>query len=360
MKLNLPIRCWLFCTVIDNFGDIGVSWRLAQQLSQRLGWQVHLWLDDDVALRALVLDVPPTFPAIHQHIHLHHWQEGKDVADIDQLILPDVVIETFACHLPNNVLHMIEQHHPIWLNWEYLSAEDWAVRTHLMPSLQHNGSEKYFWQMGFVPQSGGLLREIDYRVPSIPKSSNIQIFAFTYASAVWSQWAQTLSQQNYSITLRCAGKPLQECLNVQKVGNLNIIWQSFVPQNQFDTLLYPSDINIIRGEDSFVRAQYAGKPFFWHIYPQENQAHADKLEAFWSLFWQNGATNIMQAHQALSAELNGLTQLSQHDRNQHWATLIKHWDDWYKQTQAWQAYLFNQDDAITRLAKWLNIPLQKV
>ncbi|WP_157072023.1 elongation factor P maturation arginine rhamnosyltransferase EarP, partial [Cupriavidus sp. HPC(L)] len=43
----MTIRSWdIFCTVIDNFGDIGVCWRLARQLAQEHGHAVRLWVDD--------------------------------------------------------------------------------------------------------------------------------------------------------------------------------------------------------------------------------------------------------------------------------------------------------------------------
>ena len=43
-------RSWdIFCQVIDNFGDIGVCWRLAADLAAR-GHQVRLWVDDASAL----------------------------------------------------------------------------------------------------------------------------------------------------------------------------------------------------------------------------------------------------------------------------------------------------------------------
>ena len=45
-------------------------------------------------------------------------------------------------------------------------------------------------------------------------------------------------------------------------------------------MLWACDALIIRGEDSFVRAQLAGKPFLWTIYPQEEDTHIVKLNAF--------------------------------------------------------------------------------
>ena len=363
-----PFTCWLFCTVIDNFGDIGVSWRLAQELRQRLGWQVHLWLDNLAALQAIAPDAPAALPCAHQGIQLHAWQEAQH-ADLDNAPAPDLVMETFACALPPNVHAIIQTHRPVWLNWEYLSAEDWAIRTHAMPSLQANGCEKYFWQMGFVPESGGLLREADYveqmdaftqrqpeNTPS-PETAALHIFAFGYASDVWQKWAAALAEQEREIVLHCAGKPLQTSLSAwgNVSGSLKIINQNFVPQAQFDRALWAADVLIVRGEDSFVRAQLAGKPFFWHIYPQAEAAHLDKLAAFWHTHHRHAAPTaaVQHAHQALSNELNGAADLTHPQRRQHWHTLLDHLADWQHSARAWQQYLLSQSDAVSRLHDWL-------
>ena len=363
-----PFTCWLFCTVIDNFGDIGVSWRLAQELRQRLGWQVHLWLDNLAALRALAPDAPAALPCAHQGIQLHAWQEAQH-ADLDNAPAPDLVMETFACALPPNVHAIIQTHRPVWLNWEYLSAEDWAIRTHAMPSLQANGCEKYFWQMGFVPESGGLLREADYveqmdafkqrqpeNTPSL-KTAALHIFAFGYASDIWQKWAAALAEQEREIVLHCAGKPLQTSLSAwgNVSGSLKIINQNFVPQAQFDRALWAADVLIVRGEDSFVRAQLAGKPFFWHIYPQAEAAHLDKLAAFWHTHHRHAAPTaaVQHAHQALSCDLNGAADLTHPQRRQHWHTLLAHFADWQRSAHAWQQYLLTQSDAVSRLHDWL-------
>jgi hypothetical protein len=54
----------------------------------------------------------------------------------------------------------------------------------------------------------------------------------------------------------------------------------FLPQVRYDELLWACDLNFVRGEDSFVRAQWAAKPFVWQIYPQAEDAHRVKLDAF--------------------------------------------------------------------------------
>jgi uncharacterized repeat protein (TIGR03837 family) len=58
----------------------------------------------------------------------------------------------------------------------------------------------------------------------------------------------------------------------------------FVEQERYDELLWACDVNFVRGEDSFVRALWAGKPFIWQIYPQQDMAHLKKLEAFLILY----------------------------------------------------------------------------
>ena len=59
---------------------------------------------------------------------------------------------------------------------------------------------------------------------------------------------------------------------------------AFIPaaltQHDFDHLLWACDLNFVRGEDSLVRALWAGQPFVWQIYPQHDDAHHAKLEAF--------------------------------------------------------------------------------
>jgi uncharacterized repeat protein (TIGR03837 family) len=66
----------------------------------------------------------------------------------------------------------------------------------------------------------------------------------------------------------------------QAIGNLDLLPLPFLPQDRYDELLWACDLNFVRGEDSFVRAQWAAKPFVWQIYPQAEGAHLAKLEAF--------------------------------------------------------------------------------
>lgn len=358
---------WLFCTVIDNFGDIGVSWRLAKQLQQRLNAEVHLWLDDLNALTTIIPD------ATQHNIHIHQWQESQAI-DYQNLNIPQVIIETFACRLPENLPPFIQQHQIVWLNWEYLSAEEWAVHAHTMPSLQNNGYTKYFWQMGFLPQTGGLLRESNYHqqqnqyLAKKPQSSALNYYLFGYQSPIWADWFHCWQKLGIAINIYLSGSQIIQSLKDKQIisetafsdsrpyqlGCLKLIQQPFTPQDQFDQLLWQADILFIRGEDSFVRAQYTGKPFFWHIYPQDQQAHFDKLNAFWQLtpLYQQ-ANSIHTAFHALSTELNDGEVLSDTQRTKHWQTLLENLAEWQQLSQTWQQYLFQQTDTVTRLSHWL-------
>lgn len=378
--------CWLFCTVIDNFGDIGVSWRLAQELHRRSGGKVWLWLDNEAALRAIIPDVP-ALPCRHRGIVLRRWQEGK-TADLAGAPTPDILIETFACALPASVRDTIRRVRPLWLNWEYLSAENWALQSHAMPSLQADGSRKYFWQMGFSPESGGLLREAGYeqarqafaadtaaqsrlrRRLGLPDkdSRRRECFAFGYRSAIWAQWFDSWRSLQQPISLWLAGSQIADSLREagripadalldagsrHLSGCLELIRIPFVPQHEFDQVLWLADMLLVRGEDSFVRAQYAAKPFFWHIYPQDENAHLDKLAAFWrlpaALMPDSG---FQAAFTALSQELNGGGALNDNTRTEYWRYLLQNFPAWQRSAERWQQQLLTQSDSITRLLQW--------
>lgn len=374
---------WIFCNVIDNYGDIGVSWRLANALRNECGARVDLWVDDEHALRTLCPDLPP-LPCAYQGIGLHHWQPHF-AEDIELTGTPQIVIETFACDLPENVLSIIRRRRPLWLNWEYLSAEDSNERLHLMPSLQNGGICKYFWFMGFSERSGGLIREQGYRQPSehsihtlrqvlnLPDKSAPEWLLFGYRSKIWAKWLSMWQQYGRPMTLLLAGSQIIDSLKadgaipedaLQHDGDIfqtacvRLIKLPFVPQCDFDTLLHLADGLIIRGEDSFVRAQFAAKPFFWHIYPQDENTHLEKLHAFWQKTAPFYPSSLLAAHQSLSDELNGGSSLSCEGRLKAWRLLDENQAQWSAAVAEWQKFLFDQPSALEKLAKFISNTLK--
>ena len=296
------------------------------------------------------------------------------------------MIETFGCDLPPAALAAVRTHRPLWLNWEYLSAEPWAEAMHGKPSLQADGTEKYFWLMGFSETSGGLLREAGYLkkqqaflanpaaqaalrrrlgLPETPRCA-VQCFCFGYTGAQWADWLAAwqaagealdvwLADRQIIHSLRQAGAipehALREPGSVWQAGAVRLIRIGFVPQAEFDAVLWLADMAIVRGEDSFVRAQLAGTPLLWHIYPQAEQAHLPKLHAFWHK--AAAFAPLPAAHQALSDDLNHATMLTPAARAESWRQLLQQLPPWRQAAEQWQGELLRQPDAVERvLARW--------
>jgi uncharacterized repeat protein (TIGR03837 family) len=224
-------------------------------------------------------------------VEICHWTEKAAVDTV-----ADVIIEAFACDLPTAYLQAMAQvsPSPCWINLEYLTAETWAESCHGMssphPSLPLT---KYFYFPGFSPASGGLLREhglLAARHAAImqqDKDTSLDISLFCYETAPVGQLLDVLTDCSVPIRLHVApGKPLAAVMahlggsGPWQSGDLTVLPFEFLPQEDFDRLLWQCDINFVRGEDSFVRAQWAGKPFIWQIYTQDEGAHLIKLSAF--------------------------------------------------------------------------------
>jgi uncharacterized repeat protein (TIGR03837 family) len=276
-----PMRCDIFCVVVDNYGDAGVCWRLAHQLAVEYGWQVRLFIDNPAPLDRLAPDHGPIAVAPWPH---ELPSDGP----------ADVVIEAFACTLPDFYIAAMAQREkkPVWLNLEYLSAEAWVGEMHGLPSPHPRlPLVKHFFFPGFDERSGGLLREADYDARrlafdaaafraefGLPEKSpdELTISLFSYPTAPIAQLLQALAKADHPIHVLLPGSDAAPFTQ----GALSTYPLPFLPQPRYDELLWFCDLNFVRGEDSFVRAQWAGKPFVWQIYPQADAAYRIKLDAF--------------------------------------------------------------------------------
>ena len=346
---------WIFCRVIDNFGDAGVAWRLAKNLQADLSCQVVLLIDNFTTLNRLLPELNPQQKQQNiQEINILQWEDEQTTkASLNNVPQPNFVIETFACELPDFVKEIIFQNKALWLNWEYLTAEEWAEDMHLLPSLQANGVNKYFYFMGFSDKSGGLLREKNL-LPKPQKnlSGSLKTYIFAYSSNIWQKWFHCLANLPVNMHIDLAGNQVEQPKHI-KQNKLLFQKADFVSQNQFDNLLLQYDLLIVRGEDSFVRTQYTGKPFFWHIYPQENLAHIKKLHAFWDKVYAYFLPELSLAHSRLSDELNGAIVLTDEERKNNFMILFENFEKWQNAQQQWQAYLFRQKSANEKLIEWL-------
>ena len=297
MNTHRPEKLWdIFCTVIDNHGDLGVCWRLTRQLLAQ-GQSVRLWVDDASAL----VWMAPDAHALPK-LQVLPWAAASQSEVLKSLKPADVWIEAFGCTLPEAfVAHGVATHpqQPAWINLEYLSAEDWVPRMHNMPSPVMSGAAKgwtkQFFYPGFTPETGGLLRETDLlerqqrfdrsawrqkHAPSLA-SDGLLISLFCYEPAPLPQLLQQLVGTPHHL-LVTPGRPLAAVQQALAHMAVHPSWSAlpYTTQNGFDEMLWACDLNLVRGEDSLVRALWAGQPFIWHIYPQDDNAHHAKLEAF--------------------------------------------------------------------------------
>lgn len=290
-RMDTPRRYDIFCRVVDNYGDAGVCWRLARLLAHVYGCEVTLWIDDASRLAALL-------PA------LDAGARAQRVDGVFIRIMPDaavatpaqVIIEAFGCGLPDGYLEAMAGLRHVWINLEYLSAEPWVDSRHGLPSPQPlRPLTRWFFFPGFTPRTGGLMREPgllnprDRGVGPIGAAGTISLFCYENRAlpALLDAWAGQTQALRVEVPEGVAAGTLAHWVGgalpagrTYRRGNLVLAVQPWLDQAGFDQRLWHADLNIVRGEDSFVRAQWAARPFVWHIYPQADNIHRDKLAAF--------------------------------------------------------------------------------
>jgi uncharacterized repeat protein (TIGR03837 family) len=359
--MTQQISCDIFCTVVDNYGDIGVSWRLARQLAHEHGLAVRLWLDDLHTLQRLCpeLDVGLEWQMCRE-VEVLRWRK-----EFPAVAPADLVIEAFACELPQKYVQFMaaRERKPVWINLEYLSAEDWVDGCHKLPSPRPNlPLVKHFYFPGFTRQTGGLLLEGDLLArrdafqhdPAAraafwaglglppPSENELRVSLFSYENpaitellGLWADGDQALNclvPEGRALPQVAAffGAGQGRAGDAWQRGRLRVQVLPFVEQTRYDALLWACDVNFVRGEDSFVRAQWAGKPLIWQIYPQHDGVHMEKLRAFLDKYCAGLPPEAAQAVRALWEGWNGAakTLLPWNDFARHGSILANHAHAW--------------------------------
>ncbi len=312
----------LFCKVVDNFGDIGVAWRLARQLARDASRTVRLTVDDLPAFARIEarVDAARASQTVGD-IAITRWDDDRWHA------LPDVAIELFGCGLPPRLLDaMVDAQRsgrrtPLWIDLEYLSAESWVDDFHAKPSPHPTlPLTKHFFYPGFTSRTGGVLVEPDavatrdafvssrdatdafwsrLRIPA-PSADEKRLSVFAYRDGDSERRIARLvaDAPEWSVVVHDA--TLSSAATTGRVHRI-----PFVAQDDYDRLLWACDANIVRGEDSFVRAQLAARPMVWHIYPQADDVHRTKLDAFATRYEAGLADEAARANRDLWHAWNG-------------------------------------------------------
>lgn len=300
MSRELPRTADVFCRVVDNFGDAGVCWRLARRLLT-LGVAPRLICDRiDVLAKLVPMLSPGQKDQTAEGVRIVDW----DVfAGLNQAAMSpaELVLETFGCRLPEAYERAVAEctPSPFWVNLDYLSAEDWVEDCHDVWGMHPTLPVRKLWFFpGFTDRTGGLLIEDDYirrrsefiasggreaflaSVGADPALSSFFVFCYPVndLASLAGMFGRSTRPRNVLLAPGEAGDRLEELL--RSMPHLVVRRTPFVPQAEFDALLWSMDAAVVRGEDSFVRAQLAMLPFLWAVYPTEDLAHRIKLDAW--------------------------------------------------------------------------------
>ena len=317
----------IFCSVVDNYGDVGVAWRLARQLAAEHGLAVRLLVDDLRALSRITSGIAPGIELaqdknVIQGVELRRWVSAPDAAvpDDGADAVADVVIEAFGCAIPERYADAMARRapSPAWIVLEYLSAEAWVETHHGLPSPHPSlPLVRHFFFPGFTPATGGLLRERElfarrdafrsdpaaqaefWRALGVaqasPGATVVSLFCYPHVPlpALLDAWADGDDALVCIVPEGVAAGALDRWTEGKLPhagqsltrGRLVVAGIPFLALDDYDRLLWASDFNFVRGEDSFVRAQWAARPFVWNAYPQAENADALKQEAFLARFF---------------------------------------------------------------------------
>lgn len=374
-----PLLWDLFCRVIDNHGDLGVCWRLACGLAAR-GQQVRLWVDDASALA---------------------WMAPDGAAGVTVLAWPSahtplpmpgqVVVEAFGCDPPEAFVAAMAAmaRPPVWINLEYLSAEDYVERSHGLASPRFaepgRGLMKWFFYPGFTSATGGLLRGPEAAaVPDGPEAMAALEAPEALAAAGTPQVQATqaargarpglpaaagpLRPGEMAVSLFCYPQPPALPALLQALAQRPVVWlatpgaaqqalqgQALPPghrqvalpwlsQADYSRLLQACDLNLVRGEDSFVQALWAGAPWLWHLYPQHDGAHGPKLQALLDRHLAGAEPALAQAVSAWMRAWNALAAPP---------AALPPWWAWQQQALRWRKQLLAQADLVSQLLEFV-------
>ncbi len=366
----------IFCSVVDNYGDIGVCWRLARQLAAERGQSVRLFVDDLASFRQLCPSIVEGTTQTVAGVEVCHWIAGLPATEPAR-----IVVEGFGVKLPESYLTAMaaRQPAPVWINLEHISAEPWVDGYHALPSPHPTlPLTKYFFFPGFTGNTGGVLIERNlaparrrFQSDSHERGAFLQLLGldaadaaglcvslFCYENAalaeLLAEWADGAQPLTCIVPAGRALAALTEAGHVLKPGQpevrgqLKLIAIPFLDVDRYDRLLWACDVNFVRGEDSFVRAQLAARPLVWQAYIQPEGAHLPKQAAFLDRYLEGLDHATADAWRSLhntwntqSAGVGGL-----------WRDLLARRTAAASHAQAWAARLIAAGDLATKLTEF--------
>ncbi len=310
----MVVRAHLFCRVVDNFGDAGIAWGLACGLIRDAQMGVTLFIDDLETLAALAPDYGET-PGV---------QVEQDRCAADWAGPPaDIVIEILSGTAPESYQERAADRPtpPVWMIYEYLSAEPWVETCHLKPSPHPRlNLPRFYFYPGFTNKTGGLLydpKDVETCDPLMRTARpNLTIGLFCYENplipALLDAFQATPRAMDLHVPAGIVTPQVSAYLATQTAqGNMQVYLDPFVPKEKFPRYIAGNDINFVRGEDSLTTAVILETPVIWHIYPQDDGAHLVKLAAFCALFTADMGADAARAFTEMNFAWNGVGDVAQ-------------------------------------------------
>lgn len=377
----------IFCEIIDNFGDIGVVYRISKELKK---------IFQNVRIR-IVLNRLEEFKAINKKVKDTDYQEIDGLIcvtekyvkeNIETFGVSDVFIEAFGCNVPEEYVKQAKENSKLWINLEYLSGEKWIEDFHLCESLIDSKTlKKIFFMPGFSEKSGGVIIDSGFlERMKYGKENRDEVFkkyfkdfdlkdkfigtVFSYEKN-FENLLETLKNYEKETVLLLMGEKTQKSFseilkknltedygNIVKYGKITMIYSDFFSQEEYEEIISASDFNFTRGEDSFVRGIILGKPFMWHIYLQEEKAHMDKIKAFTERFKESVEVseeekNIMESYCNLLEDYNDRNKNSLEKGKEDFRIFFEKFEEIDRICEKYSKFLLEKCNLVKKLYKYI-------
>lgn len=334
--------------MIDNFGDAGVCLRLCRDFSKK-NYEVRLFCNNVNILNKIT----NSEDASNRFLSLLSWSDkNKDYSP------SEVVIQAFSVRLPDNLIKKIKTRKSTVINLEYLTAETFAEDCHKLPSYA-DGFESFFFFPGFTKKTGGVVIEDSFidKLTKTNRKESQKITLFSYENEKVKNVINSLNKEKFILNI-FEGKGLNNFNNLlklnlsagdeYKLNELTVRVLPMVSQDEYDSYLIDSKLNLVRGEDSIVRAMLTGNPFLWHIYPQEEDAHKDKIEALFDRMSEVcSSKKDVEILRQLTLSYNGFSDyLDSFD-------LLGFYENWKKLSKEWSDHLISLGSLTDNLISFL-------
>lgn len=287
----------VLCKVVDNFGDVGVVWRLCRELLKKDSTlKINLIIDDLKAFSCIwsEVEVGKEFQIVCG-INVYDWNNYdycySEFLQNDGEKL-QIILECFQCGRPEwmeKILFEDKLQRTVQIIMiDYLTAEKYAEDFHCLQSLTRSAKvQKVNFMPGFTEKTGGLIIGDEWKnLPERKVDGSVLIFTY---ERNWKPLVRGILESQVAVRngVKVAqGRGMQSFVdawneeNAQSViHNAKLEVLNYLSQNEWDKMMRNCSVLFIRGEESMSRACLSGIPFVWHAYPQSDEYQLVKVNA---------------------------------------------------------------------------------